>query len=196
MQQSKDGLAKMKQVYTDNPKMGNPADCDTQLGQYEKEIESIIQQIAKFRLLLEEAQQQSNQPIGIGDTPPSVRSGSSSSSAPPVRPPQPQASQRCSYSEESLASSDGGNPGNRNGLHLARDEVYEECAMPALGTAVAQFPFEGGTEGTIAMQEGEEMLLIERDEGDGWTRVRRIGTSIEGFVPSSYLQCKWYADEN
>lgn len=52
------------QVYTDNPKMGNPADCDTQLGQYEKEIESIIQQIAKFRLLLEEAQQQSNQPIG------------------------------------------------------------------------------------------------------------------------------------
>ncbi|VDL74691.1 unnamed protein product [Nippostrongylus brasiliensis] len=201
VQQSKDGLIKMKQVYTDNPKLGNAADCDTQLGQYEKEIEALIQQITKFRGLLEDAQlQSSQQPLGIGDTPPSVRSGSTSSSflsnAPPARPPEPQNSQRCSYSEESLASSEGGHNGNRNGLHLARDEVYEECAMPTLGTAVAQFPFEGGTEGTIGMQEGEELLLIERDEGDGWTRVRRVGTSVEGFVPSSYLQCKWYTDEN
>ncbi|KIH63963.1 SH3 domain protein [Ancylostoma duodenale] len=79
--------------------------------------------------------------------------------------------------------------------YICSDHVYEECAMPALGTAVAQFPFEGGTEGTIGIQEGEELLLIERDEGDGWTRVRRIDNSTEGFVPSSYLQCKWYAAE-
>ncbi|ETN77599.1 SH3 domain protein [Necator americanus] len=186
-QQSRDGLAKMKQVYTDNPKMGNAADCESQLCQYEKEIESLNQQIAKFRLLLEDTQLQSR-----NDTPPSLRSGSSAGSAPPARLPHPQTSQRDSYSEESIASSDGGNTPNRSG-ELRRDEVYEECAMPALGTAVAQFPFEGGTEGTIGIQEGEELLLIERDEGDGWTRVRRIDSSTEGFVPSSYLQSKWYA---
>ncbi|VDO46600.1 unnamed protein product [Haemonchus placei] len=67
--------------------------------------------------------------------------------------------------------------------------------MPALGTALAQYSFEGGTEGTIGMQEGEELLLIERDEGDGWTRVRRLASSVEGFVPSSYLQCKWFSAE-
>ena len=52
-------------------------------------------------------------------------------------------------------------------------QVYEECEMPALGTALAQFSFDGGTEGTMKIGEGEELLLIERDEGDGWTRVRK-----------------------
>ncbi|KJH48391.1 hypothetical protein DICVIV_05506 [Dictyocaulus viviparus] len=37
-QQSKEGLIRMKQVYTNNPKMGNAADCETQLCQYEKEL--------------------------------------------------------------------------------------------------------------------------------------------------------------
>uniref|UniRef100_A0A158PCJ7 SH3 domain-containing protein n=1 Tax=Angiostrongylus cantonensis TaxID=6313 RepID=A0A158PCJ7_ANGCA len=195
-QQSKEGLVKMKQVYTANPKMGNAADCETQLCQYEKEIESINQQISKFRLLLDDIQLQNNQPIGGSDTPPSVRSASSNSSVPPARPPQPQTSQCGSYSEESVTSNDGCNTSNLNAVNQRRDEVYEECAMPALGTAVAQFPFEGGTEGTIDMRDGEELLLIEKDEGDGWTRVRRIASSVEGFVPTSYLQCKWYTTED
>ncbi|PIO66886.1 SH3 domain protein [Teladorsagia circumcincta] len=162
-------------VYTDNPKMGNPADCETQLCQYEKEIESIVQQINKLRSVLEDVQLQNNHPIGASDVS-SVLSGSSTNSAPLARPSHVQSPQRSSYSEESLASSEGGNTANRSEVHLVRemrDEMYEECTMPALGTALAQFSFEGGTEGTIGMQEGEELLLIERDEGDGWTRVRR-----------------------
>ncbi|KAJ1363695.1 hypothetical protein KIN20_023610, partial [Parelaphostrongylus tenuis] len=63
-QQSKEGLARMKQVYTDNPKMGNAADCENQLCQYEKEIESINQQINKFRLLIDDIQVQTNLPLG------------------------------------------------------------------------------------------------------------------------------------
>jgi hypothetical protein len=47
-------------------------------------------------------------------------------------------------------------------------DVYEECEMPALGTCVALYAFEGSTDGTtIAMVEGDEMFLLERDEGDG-----------------------------
>lgn len=42
------------------------------------------------------------------------------------------------------------------------------------------------------MREGDEMILLEKDEGDGWTRVRNIQTQVEGFVPTSYLQCRWY----
>ena len=42
------------------------------------------------------------------------------------------------------------------------------------------------------MEENEELWVIENDQGDGWTRVRRINASLhdpmpEGFVPSSYI---------
>ena len=43
------------------------------------------------------------------------------------------------------------------------------------------------------IQDGEELYLIEMDQGDGWTRVRRIQPETgdmmpEGFVPTSYIE--------
>lgn len=38
------------------------------------------------------------------------------------------------------------------------------------------------------MYDGEELYIIELDQGDGWTRVRRQTESEEGFVPTSYIQ--------
>lgn len=42
------------------------------------------------------------------------------------------------------------------------------------------------------MSENEELQIIEIDQGDGWTRVRRTngpnGTWDEGFVPTSYIE--------
>ena len=43
------------------------------------------------------------------------------------------------------------------------------------------------------MEENEELWVIETDQGDGWTRVRRIKPSSldpmpEGFVPTSYIE--------
>ena len=48
------------------------------------------------------------------------------------------------------------------------------------------------SEGSIRMAENEELWVIEMDQGDGWTRVRRTNISAvdpmpEGFVPSSYI---------
>ncbi|CAN8020114.1 unnamed protein product, partial [Ixodes persulcatus] len=43
------------------------------------------------------------------------------------------------------------------------------------------------SEGSIPMEEGEEFLVVEVDQGDGWTRVRRENLE-EGFVPTSYLE--------
>ncbi len=48
------------------------------------------------------------------------------------------------------------------------------------------------SEGSIRMDESEELWVIEHDQGDGWTRVRRTNISPidpmpEGFVPSSYI---------
>lgn len=41
------------------------------------------------------------------------------------------------------------------------------------------------------MKEGEEFSVVEQDQGDGWTRVRRPGTEDEGFVPTSYIECHY-----
>ncbi|CAK5011647.1 unnamed protein product [Meloidogyne enterolobii] len=60
-----------------------------------------------------------------------------------------------------------------------------------LGTALARYHYDatpdeaGGT--IITMNEGDELLLLERDMGDGWTRVRHRISNAEGFVPTSYL---------
>lgn len=45
------------------------------------------------------------------------------------------------------------------------------------------------SEGSIPMAQDEELHLIEVDQGDGWTRVRRInGEFEEGFVPTTYIE--------
>lgn len=51
------------------------------------------------------------------------------------------------------------------------------------------------SEGSIPMSEGEELQVIEVDQGDGWTRVRRFSSKgwEEGFVPTSYIECTLYA---
>lgn len=50
--------------------------------------------------------------------------------------------------------------------------------------------FSGTSDGTISIREGESLLLIEKDEGDGWTRVKKH-MGDEGFVPTSYLECHY-----
>ncbi|XP_037081869.1 LOW QUALITY PROTEIN: cdc42-interacting protein 4-like [Pollicipes pollicipes] len=60
--------------------------------------------------------------------------------------------------------------------------------LPVLAPATALYPFEASSEGSIPMEEGEQLLVIELDQGDGWTRVRRQHSLEEGFVPTAYLQ--------
>uniref|UniRef100_A0A914ZAB6 Uncharacterized protein n=1 Tax=Panagrolaimus superbus TaxID=310955 RepID=A0A914ZAB6_9BILA len=77
--------------------------------------------------------------------------------------------------------------------HETKSDTYEEFDLPVLGICTARYAFEGSSDGTtVAMKEGDEMLLLEKDAGDGWTRIRHKATQIEGFVPTSYLDCQWY----
>jgi len=74
----------------------------------------------------------------------------------------------------------------------AEDEFYEPEPLPVLGRCRALYTFEASSEGSIPLEEGEELWLIETDQGDGWTRVRRLNPSQldpmpEGFVPTSYI---------
>lgn len=73
------------------------------------------------------------------------------------------------------------------------DEFYEQEPLPVLGRCKAIYTFEASSEGSIPLEENEELWLIETDQGDGWTRVRRLHPSHldpmpEGFVPTSYIE--------
>ncbi|XP_058804783.1 formin-binding protein 1-like isoform X2 [Phymastichus coffea] len=70
--------------------------------------------------------------------------------------------------------------------------IDEVDAQPPLGTCRALYPFDSTSEGSIPMDDGEELYMIELDQGDGWTRVRRISGTVEGFVPTSYIECHLY----
>ncbi|CAD6187303.1 unnamed protein product [Caenorhabditis auriculariae] len=197
--QSREGVSKMQNAYRSNPKLGNPADCDAQLSQYAQEIDALTVQIGRLRGLLEET----NAQLGISesDTPPSVRSYSSASSAAPrsttpapaTLEPEHHRNSSDNWSRFSEQSAENTLAPNGTAPIANREEVYEECAPPpSLGRATALFAFEGQADGTIRMREGEEFFLVENDEGDGWTRVRRINENQEGFVPSSYLRCEYF----
>jgi len=73
------------------------------------------------------------------------------------------------------------------------DEFFDPEPLPVLGKCKAIYPFEAASEGSIPLEEGEDLWLIEKDQGDGWTRVRRLNVSHldpmpEGFVPTSYIE--------
>lgn len=74
----------------------------------------------------------------------------------------------------------------------AEEEFFEPEPLPVLGRCTALYTFQASSEGSIALEENEELWLIETDQGDGWTRVRRLNPSHldpmpEGFVPTSYI---------
>ena len=52
-------------------------------------------------------------------------------------------------------------------------------------------PLPAINEGSVPMGENEEMQILEQDQGDGWTRVRK-NDGAEGFVPTSYIECHYY----
>lgn len=79
---------------------------------------------------------------------------------------------------------------------LNEDMYYEVEPLQPLGICKALYAFDATSEGSIPMAEGEELHVIELDQGDGWTRVRRITDASgweEGFVPTSYIESTLYA---
>ncbi|KAK2119883.1 Cdc42-interacting protein 4 [Saguinus oedipus] len=72
-------------------------------------------------------------------------------------------------------------------IYTEFDEDFKEEATSPIGHYVAIYHFEGSSEGTISMAEGEDLSLMEEDKGDGWTRVRGKGGG-KGYVPTSYFR--------
>ncbi|CAB04595.2 Transducer of Cdc42-dependent actin assembly protein 2 homolog [Caenorhabditis elegans] len=66
------------------------------------------------------------------------------------------------------------------------DSVKVETAV----TVTALFEFAKSSAETMSIEQGEILLVLEHDHGDGWTRTKNCRKHNEesGFVPTSYLQ--------
>uniref|UniRef100_A0A671RDI8 Cdc42-interacting protein 4 homolog n=1 Tax=Sinocyclocheilus anshuiensis TaxID=1608454 RepID=A0A671RDI8_9TELE len=56
-----------------------------------------------------------------------------------------------------------------------------------IGQCTALYDFDGGSEGAVSMHVGEQLSLMQEDQGDGWVRVQRANGDV-GYVPASYIQ--------
>ncbi|XP_068149843.1 formin-binding protein 1-like isoform X6 [Drosophila tropicalis] len=211
---ARDGLMKMKIVYEANSSLGNPMTVEGQLNESEHKLEKLKIDLKKYQGYLDKANQlqtANNSPQANrnqlqnghrasrhsngsaddhhddGDDQPDDAGSLSSSSASPE-----------SGLGTSHTSLPGSGQGSANENAIGEDAYYEtevETLQP-LGTCRALYPFEATSEGSIPMNEGEELQVIEIDQGDGWTRVRRANNSNgwdEGFVPTSYIECTLFA---
>ncbi|XP_076068923.1 formin-binding protein 1-like Cip4 isoform X2 [Oratosquilla oratoria] len=112
----------------------------------------------------------------------------------PLPPSDPLPSQGSSHSPESgIGMSHNSLPGSEtydqpDSGDPEGEEFYVHEALPIIGTCRALYAFEAQSEGSMGMAEGEELHVIELDQGDGWTRVRRTMVFEEGFVPTSYIE--------
>ncbi|XP_077426264.1 thyroid hormone receptor interactor 10b isoform X2 [Vanacampus margaritifer] len=71
---------------------------------------------------------------------------------------------------------------NHQNIYTEFDDDFDDC-----GQCTALYNFEGNSEGTISVTDGELLTIMEEDKGDGWMRVVRANGE-EGFIPSSYVK--------
>ncbi|XP_051905781.1 cdc42-interacting protein 4 homolog isoform X4 [Hippocampus zosterae] len=163
-----EALGKMKSVYEKNPDLGDAASLAPQINQTNLNIERLRGEQNKYETWLADAG-------GRGDTPRyKSHSFNNSDTHEPLSPDG--------------AHSDGSTPdAASHAIYAEFDDDFEDEELAApIGNCTAMYNFPGASEGTIAMQEGEVLAVVEEDKGDGWTRVRR-SNGDEGYIPTSYV---------
>ncbi|XP_026467891.1 formin-binding protein 1-like isoform X4 [Ctenocephalides felis] len=223
---SRDGLMKMKSVYEANPALGDPMTVEGQLNESEHKLEKLRIELKKYEGFLEAAlnQQQGSSPQalrangvknyrnsnGSGDADEgSLSRSASDSSVAGGQNANNALATNANNNHGSSASPESGLGASHSSLPgptsvevdvvdtINNDETYYEAdTLQPLGSCRALYPFEATSDGSIPMEEGEELQVMELDQGDGWTRVRRLGGPNgweEGFVPTSYIESTLFA---
>ncbi|XP_040047030.2 cdc42-interacting protein 4 homolog isoform X2 [Gasterosteus aculeatus] len=162
-----EALGKMKDVYEKNPQMGDPASLASQISQTSQNMERLTGERVKYEAWLAEA-------LGRGETLHYKSHTFNNNGAHDVLGPDG------AHSDESI-------PDPSQAIYAEFDDDFEDEELTApIGNCTAMYSFPGASEGTISMQEGEVLAVVEEDKGDGWTRVRR-NDGDEGYIPTSYV---------
>ncbi|KAF5300609.1 hypothetical protein FQR65_LT09141 [Abscondita terminalis] len=195
---TRDGLMKMKTVYESNPALGDPMSVEGQLNECSHKLERLQMDLRRYQGYLDEGSRGGLQNSNSQNNSPRLVNGSRQHRNSGGSGHDEESLSSCSNSPESgLGTSRTSLPGadsdqdQYDGHHAESENDY--YVLPSLGTCKALYAFEATSEGSIPMSENEELHLIELDQGDGWTRVRRInGQCEEGFVPTSYIETTLY----
>lgn len=157
----------MKDVYEKNPQMGDPASLAPQISQTAQNMERLRGELNKYETWLAEAG-------GRGDTLRYAANTFNNNGA------------HDAYSAEPVQPDEEA-PDSSHAIYAEFDDDFEDEDITApIGKCTAMYNFPGASEGTISMQEGEVLAVVEEDKGDGWTRVRRANGD-EGYIPTSYV---------
>ncbi|XP_060711223.1 cdc42-interacting protein 4 homolog isoform X2 [Hemiscyllium ocellatum] len=173
-----EALDKMKDVYQRNPQMGDPNSLEPRIMETNQQIDRLRNEIQKYEMWLADAEAKlvSRNDSYVQYTPHCDRSPSLNNNG-----SHDKESPDTTYSDDS-----GQEPLVQPSPVSEFDDFEDDLAHP-IGSSTALYPFDGNSEGTIPMAEGEVLQLIEEDKGDGWTRVRR-SDGEEGYVPTSYVK--------
>lgn len=74
---------------------------------------------------------------------------------------------------------------------LRRNKTATSTSGPSAGTAgkaTAIYPYEATGNDEISMAQGEDLDVVEEDDGSGWTMVRLTQSGKQGLAPTSYLE--------
>ncbi|XP_061169788.1 formin-binding protein 1-like isoform X5 [Saccostrea echinata] len=201
----REGMLKMKDVYVNNPALGDPNALEKKIEENAQKIDSLQAEMRKYQgylanmdakpspagqrrnSLSDDSISQSSATMDMSQT--------SLSGAPQIVQNEPEVYTDEEFEEEGAVIRKKPEKAIDEDIdHTAEfdhPDFDEEEGFPVIGTCRALYPYEAGNEGSVAMTEGEEMFVLEQDQGDGWTRVRKHDNS-EGFVPTSYIQCHFY----
>ncbi|KRZ73537.1 Formin-binding protein 1-like, partial [Trichinella papuae] len=204
----KQGLLKMITLYTEKPQYGNLASVEVELSRCDSEINLAMEELHRLKSLLSEASSRLNVPINAAvgmPVLPSVRPLKRSSVSDDSLSHNSDISQRNSSSQDinsfTNVTSEGSLPHvDSDSCESANNNTYYNQDMDSviiLGKAVALYDFDGTTEGTTSVHENEQLLVLEIDTGDGWTKIRKMNSTTsetDGFVPTSYLSLDLYPE--
>ncbi|XP_022322095.2 formin-binding protein 1-like isoform X10 [Crassostrea virginica] len=196
----REGMLKMKDVYVNNPALGDPNALEKKIEENAQKIDSLQAEMRKYQGYLANMDAK---PSPVGQRRNSLSDDSISQSStnmemsqtslpgqPPVAANEPEV-----YTTVEIRKKPDKKAIDDEEDHVGEFEHaegdFDEEGFPVIGTCRALYIYEAGNEGSVAMTEGEEMFVLEQDQGDGWTRVRKHDNS-EGFVPTSYIQCHFY----
>ncbi|XP_055497411.1 formin-binding protein 1-like isoform X3 [Leucoraja erinacea] len=179
----RDALNKMKDVYERNPQMGDSGSLHPKISETMSNIDRLRYEIQKNEAWIAEVEKT----CGRGDR---RLSGGAAFERPietnhhgtPGRE-SPDGSYTDDPSQEQKAHHRYPEP--RRSVEFD-DEFEDDEPLPAIGHCKSLYPFDGQNEGTLSMNEGEVLYVIEEDKGDGWTRARKQNGQ-EGYVPTSYV---------
>lgn len=71
---------------------------------------------------------------------------------------------------------------------LRRNKTVTSSSEPSAGKARCSYPYNATGDDEITLAQGEELEVIEEDDGSGWTMVKLLLTGAQGLAPTSYLE--------